>query len=81
MNDALRIQLLGLGYQEATPRCRKHPHASEGAARAQLRSIAREQDRRPDRKELEQLSVYKCYCGSYHVGHDHKLKKESNNGR
>jgi hypothetical protein len=58
MNDALRTQLLSLGYQEATPRCRKHPHASEGAALAQLRSITREQERKPDRKELKQLSVY-----------------------
>lgn len=43
----------------------KEQHATEGAARAQLRSILKR-----GLHKNERLHVYRCpFCGSHHIGH------------
>lgn len=64
------------------PKCRKHGHKSEGAARAQLRSIMnRDSVRNRDKKNIDELTVYRCRhreCKSHpwHVGHDSIFNNE-----
>lgn len=70
-NTALSDQFQALG----APRpCYKQGHATVGKAEAQLRSILREQERKPDRKQIQNISVYRCdhrACRArpWHVGH------------
>lgn len=46
----------------------KEPHATRGAADAQLRSILK----RGLAKDEERIHVYRCpFCRRWHVGHDH----------
>jgi hypothetical protein len=66
-NTGLQDQLAGLGYRRP---CTKHGHASLKQAQAQIRSILAEQERKPDRKKLENLAPYLCgKCNLWHVGH------------
>lgn len=71
-NTSLQDQLIALGAQRP---CYKQGFATEGAAMAQLRSIMKWDDRKPQ-KDMDKLNVYKCsnvVCLAngkpYHTGH------------
>ena len=73
MNTALRDQLQALGYKEICNHGNKVGQPSYGKAEAMMRSILKEQERKPDRKPLRALNVYFCpRCKLYYVGHDRK---------
>lgn len=62
-------------------KCKKHGHISRGKAEAQLRSILKNQDFRPDRKDLSNIEIYKCRrveCKGHpwHVGHSPYVRRE-----
>lgn len=69
-NSVLKDQLQSLGYRELCNHGNKHGHASRTMAEAMMRSILKEQERKPDRKDLNGLAPYFCYkCKLWYVGH------------
>ena len=69
-NTTLREQLQSLGFRELCRHGNKHGHASCAGAEAQIRSILKEQERKPDRKDLSTLAPYQCgHCKLFFVGH------------
>lgn len=76
-NTVLKDQLKDLGYRQLCEHYNKHGHRSQGMAEAQRRSILKEQERKPDKKDLGVLCTYECrYCGLWFVGHD-RLKSDN----
>ena len=74
-NTSLADQFIALG--EPKP-CRKTGYISKGAAEAHIRALRTKEDRKPDRKRLEDLVAFKCWHRScqespWHVGHREKM--------
>jgi hypothetical protein len=70
-NTTMADQFVALG---APKPCFKVGYISKGAAEAHIRSLIKNNDRRPDKKHLQPLLPYKCEHRScrklpWHAGH------------
>lgn len=74
-NPQLKDQLQALGFRELCYHGNKRGQLSEGAAWAMIRSVYKEQERKPDKKQLGALSPYFCrHCQLWYIGHSRVIK-------